>query len=272
MSGPVERLFHTGEVAINYAEFPGAGKPLLLIHGLSGRWQGWLPVIPALTQRWHVFAIDLRGHGRSGHATTVYDRTAYSKDAAAFIDKVIGGPSRVIGHSLGALTALGVAAGWPKLVRAFVMEDPPLYAHDRWDGNSFLPRFKVMRQLAESDLSVDQLVPEVAKLLPDASPAALRDRAECIFQMDHAVWQGVFGGHYATKKDSDPLLRMATSPAFLMQAEPSLGAALEDAEAKHALSLLPAAQFVKWPDSGHGMHSTFPERFAEQVEAFFKGK
>jgi pimeloyl-ACP methyl ester carboxylesterase len=57
-----------------------------------------------------------------------------------------------------------------------------------------------------------------------------------------------------------------------MQAEPSLGGALRDEEARHAMSLLPEAQFVKWADSGHGMHSAFPDRFAEQVEVFFKGK
>jgi pimeloyl-ACP methyl ester carboxylesterase len=281
MPAPVERFFHNGEVAINYAEFPPStgsgrrregGKPLLLIHGLSGRWQGWRPVIPGLTERWHVYAIDLRGHGRSGHATAVYDRAAYSKDAAAFIEKVVGGPACVIGHSLGALTALGVAAGWPMLVKAFVMEDPPLYVHDRWEGSSSLPGFVKMRELAESDLSVGQIATEISKVMPERGPDGWQERAECIFQMDHVVWQGVFGGHYAMKKDSDPLLKTAAPPAFLMQAEPSLGAALEDGEARHAMSLLPAAQFVKWPDSGHGMHSTFPDRFVEQVEAFFKGK
>ena len=271
MTQLTERYFHTGEVAINYAEWPNAGKPaLMLIHGLSGKWQGWDPVIPLFGPQWHIFTIDLRGHGRSGHATGVYDRAAYSKDAALFIEKVIGGPAHVIGHSLGALTALGVAAGWPKLVRAFVMEDPPLYVHDRWDGSPFRPRFEVMRRLAESDLTVEQIIPEVAKMLPDLGPDAWRERAECVFQMDHRVWDGVFGDHYATKKDSDPLLRVAAPPAMLLQASPTLGAALEDAEAAHAMSLLPKARFAKWDDAGHGMHSAFPERFAGQVGAFFK--
>jgi pimeloyl-ACP methyl ester carboxylesterase len=265
----VERYFHTGEVAINYADFGGRGRPLLLIHGLSGRWQGWKPVLPALTKSWHVFAVDLRGHGRSGRAEGAYERAVYSKDNAAFIEKVIGGPAYVIGHSLGALVALGVAAGWPKLVKAFVMEDPPLYAHDRWEASTFRPRFEAAHKLCKSGLMPGQMVPEIRKMLPDAPPEAWLDAAERYFLMDHRVWDSVFGGHYAMRKDSDPLLKAATPPALLMQAEPALGAALEDEESGHAMSLLPEAQFLKWPDSGHGMHTAFPERFVSQVEGFF---
>jgi len=256
VSTAVERFFHTGEVAINYAEWPvpaapsrppavrpesalaGRGPsaalgardgekapvapPLLLMHGLSGRWQNWEAVVPAMTQRWHVYAIDLRGHGRSGHSVGVYDRAAYSKDTASFIEEVIGGPAHLIGHSLSGLTVLGVAADRADLVRAFVMEDPPLFVRDRWESTPEPARFAVMRELAESGLSVEQIAARISEQMPQATPEACRNRAECIFQMDHRVWDGVFGRRYAGEADSVPVLKGATPPALLLQAEPAL--------------------------------------------------
>ena len=59
-----ERQFDTGAVTLNYAEGPASGPPLVLLHGLSYRWQSWLAVMPTLALRWHLYAPDLRGFGR----------------------------------------------------------------------------------------------------------------------------------------------------------------------------------------------------------------
>ncbi|MFY9662418.1 MAG: alpha/beta fold hydrolase, partial [Terriglobales bacterium] len=74
--GLVERTFDIGEgqlaVRLNYAEGPAAGPPLVLLHGLGRRWQVFLPLIPALSMRWHIFAVDLRGHGKSSRVSRGY--------------------------------------------------------------------------------------------------------------------------------------------------------------------------------------------------------
>ncbi|MGB9203882.1 MAG: alpha/beta hydrolase, partial [Terriglobales bacterium] len=75
--GLVERTFDTGEVRLNYAEGPAHGPPLVLLHGLGRRWQVFLPVIPALSLRWHIFAPDLRGHGKSSHVARGYRGPQY---------------------------------------------------------------------------------------------------------------------------------------------------------------------------------------------------
>jgi pimeloyl-ACP methyl ester carboxylesterase len=41
----------------------GAGKPLLLIHGLGGHWQSWAPILDRLTPSREVILFDLPGHG-----------------------------------------------------------------------------------------------------------------------------------------------------------------------------------------------------------------
>ena len=66
-----EKTFNTEEVAINYAEGPDSGPPLVLLHGTANRWQAFQPIIPALSTRRHIYAPDFRGNGRSHTLTTM---------------------------------------------------------------------------------------------------------------------------------------------------------------------------------------------------------
>jgi len=63
-----EKSFDTGEIVINFAEGEAAGPPLVMLHGSSLNWQSFGEFIPTLEQSWHIYACDLRGHGKSGRA------------------------------------------------------------------------------------------------------------------------------------------------------------------------------------------------------------
>jgi pimeloyl-ACP methyl ester carboxylesterase len=56
-----------GEVQIHYAEVPGHGPALVLLHGILGSHLSFLPLLPDLAAGAHVYALDLRGHGWSSH-------------------------------------------------------------------------------------------------------------------------------------------------------------------------------------------------------------
>jgi pimeloyl-ACP methyl ester carboxylesterase len=121
-----EQTFDTGTVTINCAEGPPSGSSLVLIHGGGDRWQGFLPILPALTMRWHVFAVDLRGHGKSGRVPGQYRPEHYVADVAAFLERRFAGPVSLFGHSLGGWIALLVAARLAERVGALILGDPPL--------------------------------------------------------------------------------------------------------------------------------------------------
>ena len=73
-----EQTFDTGIVTINYAEGPPSGPPLILLHGGSARWQNSESAIQELAPRWHVYAPDFRGHGRSGRVPGSYRLQSFS--------------------------------------------------------------------------------------------------------------------------------------------------------------------------------------------------
>ena len=104
-------------------DFGGEGQPVLLLHGLAGHAGEWAQTASWLTQRSRVVALDGRGHGRSERVPDDVSRAAQVADAAFVIERLRLGSVVVIGQSLGALTAVSLAAERPDLVRALVVVD-----------------------------------------------------------------------------------------------------------------------------------------------------
>ena len=80
-----EKKHDTGGAVLNYVEGPDSGLPLVLLHGLTDRWQYFLPIIPALSLRWHLYALDFRGHGGSSRSPP-YRYCDHISDAISFLE------------------------------------------------------------------------------------------------------------------------------------------------------------------------------------------
>lgn len=79
----------------------GAGKPLLLVHGLGGHWQSWTPILDRLAASREVIAFDLPGHGAS----------PAEADSGTF-DGLIGSVERLVARKgLGGIDMVGSSMG-----------------------------------------------------------------------------------------------------------------------------------------------------------------
>ncbi|MCH0543049.1 alpha/beta fold hydrolase [Streptomyces sp. MUM 203J] len=103
---------------------PPDAPPLVLLHALGEEAGDWAPVTPALALDRRVYALDLRGHGRSDWPGD-YSLELMRDDVLGFLDAL--GLDRVdlIGHSLGGAVAYLLAQERPGRVRRLVLEDPP---------------------------------------------------------------------------------------------------------------------------------------------------
>src|SRR4051794_33061799 len=181
-----ERQLDTGAITLNYAEGQDAGPPLVLLHGLTSSWQSGEGLFPALTPAWHVYAPDLRGHGKSGRMDQDYRLIDYVKDIATFLRALVGAPAVVMGHSLGALTALGVAAQAPEQTRAIVLLDPPLYLRElpttaREEAGQW---FAWVRDTMTTASSLEDVAARCREIMPDLSDAGIQEVAE---QVSHVA-------------------------------------------------------------------------------------
>ncbi|HKG17965.1 MAG TPA: alpha/beta hydrolase, partial [Solirubrobacteraceae bacterium] len=159
-----EHTFDAGAVQINYAEGDGPGPPLVLLHGLAARWQVFGPLIPYLSLDWHLYALDLRGHGQSGRAPGHYRIRDFAGDVTSFVRRQLDRPAVLYGHSLGGWAALCVAAEQPQAVRAVVVGDSAIYPEsvEPEQGISYLADMPLaLRSLAKSLTQMDPAVMEM---------------------------------------------------------------------------------------------------------------
>lgn len=103
---------------------PNAERAALLVHGLSASHKEWGLLGPALAETGlFVIAPDLRGRGLSSKPAHGYSIVIHAADLVALCD-AIGRPTvDVVGHSLGAVIGMYMAAMYPAHVRRLVMVD-----------------------------------------------------------------------------------------------------------------------------------------------------
>ncbi|MDP4502144.1 alpha/beta fold hydrolase [Nonomuraea turcica] len=174
-AGFTEREFDTGTVRINYAVGPDNGPPLVLVPAQTGVWQSYQRVMPALSTRFRVYAVDVRGHGRSTWTPGDYCWRSLGEDMRAFLRGVVGRPAIVAGNSSGGIIALWCAANAPELVSAVVLEDAPVFSaemprfkeHDRYVYEGLVHAAAVLGDLGGRDLA--DYLRGVTKPEPDGS-------------------------------------------------------------------------------------------------------
>jgi pimeloyl-ACP methyl ester carboxylesterase len=267
-----ERAILAGTVRLNCAVAADAGPPLLCLHGVTSRWQTWLPVMPSLSLRWQLHALDLRGHGASGRTFGAYRINDYADDVVTLLQRELGAPTVIIGHSLGAIIATAVAARAPELVRAVVLEDPPLAAfrHEQLRERPEYAGFLALRDLAREGHTSAELLPILSARRPELDSAGVRAWAAAIAALDPDVLTLVVEDRAKVGYDQDTCLRQITAPTLLVQGEPSLGGALSDEDARRAVGLLTRGTYVKLPHVGHGIHTADPAGFSRLVHDFLE--
>lgn len=103
----------------------GAGKPaFVFVHGWTCDRSFFAPQAEHFARRHRVVSVDLRGHGESDKPQGQYPIAAYADDIAYVIEQLGLGKAVAVGHSMGGITVLQLAAAHPDRVAAIVMVDP----------------------------------------------------------------------------------------------------------------------------------------------------
>lgn len=105
---------------ISYTVFSGAGPAIVILHGLGGSSNEFVPTAEALSPR-RVILVDQRGHGASTRTPADVSRHAFVDDAVRVIEAEEREPVDLVGQSMGAHTAMLVAARRPELIGRLVM-------------------------------------------------------------------------------------------------------------------------------------------------------
>ncbi len=107
-------------------EAAGGSRPLvLLLHGFPEFWYGWRSQIPALAERFHVVAPDLRGYNLSAKPASGYDYETLTQDVPALVRALGAERAHVVGHDWGGMVAWGAAVFHPEVVERLAILNAP---------------------------------------------------------------------------------------------------------------------------------------------------
>src|SRR6202142_2239426 len=119
---PVSHYFYSNRLKLQFWDWGTEGKPvMILVHGGLDHARMWDWVARALCGDFHVYAVDLRGHGNSAWAPgAMYSIAEYTLDLSTLADVIGDFPVFLIGHSLGGILALLYSGIYPERVRKVV--------------------------------------------------------------------------------------------------------------------------------------------------------
>jgi pimeloyl-ACP methyl ester carboxylesterase len=115
---PVSHYYYSDRLKLQFWDW-GHDRlpPLLLVHGGLDHARNWDWVARSLRDHFHVYAMDLRGHGNSAWAPgAMYSTAEHVFDVSTLVDLLGGGPIHLIGHSLGGILTLLYSGLYPDRV------------------------------------------------------------------------------------------------------------------------------------------------------------
>jgi esterase len=267
ISGYQDGTISPGRIELHYLEWGDAALPtMVLLHGLTGHAHTWDHMAPQLAERYHVLALDQRGHGDSDHATE-YATADFTRDLEALVaQRWTPTPFILVGLSMGGHNAIAYAAAHPEHVsRLIIIDIPPRLRRDpqaTWDptarpGEANHPVFDQFEQAVE-----------VARAGTPTAPQA---------NLEYRTWWNLrqLGDGTMTFKH-DPLAPVRWEPADLWDAwshiivptllvRGELTQVLPLAIAERMLAALPDGEMAQVPGSGHSVPTDKPEALTPVV-------
>ncbi|MBA3234928.1 MAG: alpha/beta fold hydrolase [Chloroflexi bacterium] len=232
------------------------GRPLLLIHGVTASARIWWRVGPALAATGRrVTALDLPGHGLTGHWQGHHRFRDNARDVAAWIRAMdLDLPElQVVGHSWGAMTAAALPAAGIRPA-TIVLVDPPSMPLAFISAMATDPAERPLEDMAAS-------VAALAAANPRWSSADIMAKAEALQQLDLEAARAVLldnGDWDGGLADlADPAA--AGIPIWIVRGEERTGGLLPDSRLAAFAGRIGWDHILTIADGPHAPQRLYPE-------------
>jgi pimeloyl-ACP methyl ester carboxylesterase len=254
---------------LHYYRSGGSKPPFVLLHGITDDGLCWSPVAEVLSGEYDVIMVDLRGHGMSEAPDEGYDLVTMAIELSSLITDLGLENPVVIGHSLGAVTALTLASLTPDLPLAIVLEDPPAFWRIRPPSTEEADHRAEMLMWV-NDLkrkTRDELLEMARSENPVWSEAELEPWADSKHRFSPKITQ-LMDPQEIVPADFPTLLGQITCPVFLITADPERGAIVSDEDVAELQNSIPHIKKAHIPGAGHNIRREQFSRYMESLQAF----
>jgi pimeloyl-ACP methyl ester carboxylesterase len=258
---------------------------VLFLHATGFNARTYRVMLEPLGARLHVLAVDLRGHGRSTLPAPRFGYDSWNRhrdDVLRLIDKHIGAPVALAGHSMGATTSLLVAGRRPDLVLGLALIDPVILRPRRY-AIAALPG---MTMAMRGTTPIARAAARRRSAFPSAEAAVQALTGRGFFKsftpemLEDYVTDGVVADGAGVRLSCDPRYEAATfaaqrndpwraldrarSPIAILRAEK--GSTLPQSCASRIVALRPEVRLATVEGASHALPMERPDRARALIE------
>lgn len=280
---PVSHFFYSDRLKLQFWDWGTDGKPaMILVHGGLDHARSWDWVARALRDDFHVYALDLRGHGNSAWAPgALYSVAEHVLDLSALADIINAFPVYIVGHSLGGIVTLLYAGVYPERVKKIVaiegLGPPPNHRIHRPASQRMREWIEGVRKLEHRQPhSYPNLETAVARM-KEANPF-LSDEVAKHLTLHGTNWNAdgsiiwkfdnyarIFAPYGMNMDDAMEMLSRIQCPTLLFWGRQSWA---QDPEIDGRAAVIPNSRLVKVDHAGHWVHHDQLEIFLRETKSF----
>lgn len=248
-------------VRLRYAEQGNPdGRPIIMLHGFSDSWFSFNRVLTLFSDKYHIFAIDQRGHGDSDRPASNYKLSDFAADVVAFMDAKKLKRVTVVGHSMGSFIALQTAIDAPQRVEKLVLIGSATTAQNE----AVLDLQKEVKQF--TDPVPEEFVREFQlgttyQPLPNEFVDNIVKES---MKLPLFVWRGALAGLVAV--DYKEQLNKIKAPTLIIWEEKDV--ILPRYEQDTLATKIETSQLKIYSDVGHAPHWECPEKVVDDIQNF----
>ena len=247
----------------------GEGTPLIILHGLWGASENWLPIAHLLEDKFQVILPDVRNHGQSPHDETM-NYEVMSNDVIELVENLkLPVRPHIVGHSMGGKIVMALLLKRPELVNKAVVVDIAPVSYSQRDGGS---HNRIIDFMANFDLSRLHSREEVKEAIQQhfrterSQQLFLKNIKKTSFGFEWKINHRVISKHFDEISGCPSSLPNSTYDKeilFIKGEQSNLITGIECLQKE-----FPAAHLVELPQCGHWIHSEQPEKLAQAIKNF----
>jgi pimeloyl-ACP methyl ester carboxylesterase len=270
MRNAIDRYAEVNGLRIHYLDWGTSGKqPLVLLHGIARVAHNFDHLAPHFADRYHVIAVDMRGHGDSAwHPEGAYTVEDYTSDIAKLVERMNLRDIVFWGNSTGGRVAQMTAGLHPDRVAAVIVED---VGPERPESISN-QRANRMAQEAAGWGEAGELLARTKKMYPLTSDALLanfiehgakrRDDGRLVWKRDPAIQKG-----FVPTELWDSVRRIKAPIIYILGGASTIVPSRTQDELRKTL---PQVEIASMPGLNHYPSDEKPDEFVAIVDEFLR--
>lgn len=247
----------------------GEGTPLLILHGLWGASENWLPIAHLLEDRFQVILPDIRNHGQSPHADEM-NYEVMSDDIIELIEDLrLPEPPHIVGHSMGGKIVMALLLKRPDIVDKAIIVDIAPVSYSQRDGGS---HNRIIDFMANFDFTRFTTREEVREAIQQHFKT---ERSQQLFLKNIKKTPSGFEWKINHRVLSQHFDEISGCPGKLTHDKYEKEILFIKGEQSNLITGIdclqeqfPAARIKEIPGCGHWIHSEQPEKLAQAIRDF----